>query len=129
MPRPEWRDPAKEKHWRKLLREWRRSGMTGRGFCARNSLSEPCFYFWKHEIAKRDQEKSACTRATPRLSVSPRSAAAALPAFLPVKVAPAAPSDATLEVVTVGGRVLRVRAGFDADVLRQLLAVLEESSC
>jgi hypothetical protein len=34
-----------------------------------------------------------------------------------------------LEVVTAAGRVLRVRAGFDADVLRQLLAVLEEPPC
>jgi hypothetical protein len=34
-----------------------------------------------------------------------------------------------LEVVLSGGRVLRVRAGFDAAVLRQVLAVLEAPPC
>ena len=34
MPRPEWRDPSKEKRWRRLLKQWRRSGLTGRDFCA-----------------------------------------------------------------------------------------------
>jgi hypothetical protein len=34
-----------------------------------------------------------------------------------------------LEVVVAPGRLLRVRAGFDAAVLRRLLAVLEEPAC
>jgi hypothetical protein len=38
MPRPEWRDPAKERRWRRLLQQWRRSGMTGRAFCAEHQL-------------------------------------------------------------------------------------------
>jgi hypothetical protein len=37
--------------------------------------------------------------------------------------APAPP----LELRLPGGRVLRVRAGFDADALRQLLAILEST--
>ena len=32
MPRPEWRDPAKERYWRRMLGRWRRSGLTGRDF-------------------------------------------------------------------------------------------------
>jgi hypothetical protein len=56
MPRPEWRDPAKERYWRRLLGQWRRSGQTGRDFCAEQQLSEPSFYAWKREIGRRDQE-------------------------------------------------------------------------
>jgi hypothetical protein len=128
MPRPEWRDPVKERYWRRLLAQWRRSGQTGRDFCAEHGLSEPSFYAWKREIARRDQEVRAPSKATTGASPPRRSAAAALPAFLPVTMAAAAPG-AALEVLLASGRVLRVRAGFDADVLRQLLAVLEESSC
>jgi hypothetical protein len=129
MPRPEWRDPAKEKYWRRLLALWRRSGQTGRDFCAEHQLSEPSFYAWKREIAQRDQEQVAQTQAAPRLSASQRSAAAALPAFLPVTMDVAAAAASRLEVVLSHGCVLRVRPGFDTDVLRQLLAVLEEPSC
>jgi hypothetical protein len=66
MPRPEWRDPAKEKYWRRLLRMWRRSGLTGRDFCAEHKLSEPSFYAWKREIARRDHEVMVGTKATTR---------------------------------------------------------------
>jgi len=127
MPRPEWRDPAKERYWRRMLGRWRRSGLTGRDFCAQNALSEPSFYAWKREIAQRDQEEKTPVHTTTRASVA-RRAAATLPAFLPVTVDSAGVADA-LEVVTAAGRVLRVRAGFDADALRQLLAVLEERPC
>jgi hypothetical protein len=69
-------------------------------------------------------------RAKPRPEAPPRrSAAAALPAFLPVTMAPAALAAPALEVVVAHGRVPRVWSGFDADVLRQLLAELEEPSC
>jgi hypothetical protein len=129
MPRPEWRDPAKEKYWRRLLAQWQLSGQTGRDFCAEHRLSESSFYAWKREIAQRDREKPAQTQATTRLSASQRSAPVALPAFLPVTMATPASSASALEVVLAHGRVLRVRSGFDADLLRQLLVVLEEPPC
>jgi hypothetical protein len=131
MPRPEWRDAAKEKHWRRLLSQWRRSGLTGRDFCAERRLAEPSFYHWKREIARRDQEAPVPTQPTAGASAPRRcvAAAAALPAFLPVTIDAAASSASALEVVLLHGRVLRVRSGFDVDLLRQLLVVLEEPSC
>jgi hypothetical protein len=127
MPRPEWRDPAKERHWRRVLGQWRRSGRTGRDFCAEQQLSEPSFYAWKREIARRDHERAARTKAPMRTKASRRPAATALPAFLPVTVEAA--GACALEVVVAHGRLLRVRPGFDAAVLRRLLAVLEEPAC
>ncbi len=117
MPKPDRRDSAKERYWRRLLRQWQRSGQTGRDFCADHGLSEPSFYGWRREIARRDQER----RQSPAAQPTP------LPAFVPVAVATEAA--APLEVVLAGGRRLRVAAGFDADLLRQLLRVLEEPSC
>jgi hypothetical protein len=66
MPRPEWRDPVKERHWRRLLAQWRRSGMTGRDFCAKHALAEPSFYAWKREIAQRDRERAAGAKGLTR---------------------------------------------------------------
>jgi hypothetical protein len=129
MPRPEWRDPAKEKHWRRLLRLWRGSGQTGRDFCAEHQLSEPSFYAWKREIARRDQEGAARSKPTMGALAPQRSAAAALPAFMQVTTDAAVSVTDALEVVLSGGRLLRVRAGFDADVLRQLVRLLEEPPC
>jgi hypothetical protein len=121
------RDAAKEQHWRRLLEEWLRSGLTGRDFCAVKAVSEASFYSWKREIARRDREEAE-DRRTPSRAARP--GAAALPAFVPVTIDswPTAGS-ASLEVVLAGGRLLRVRAGFDSVVLRQLLAVLETPSC
>ena len=55
MPRPEWRDAAKERYWRGLLAQWRRSGLTGRAFCAQQALSEARFYGWKRVSVWRTQ--------------------------------------------------------------------------
>jgi hypothetical protein len=38
MSRPEWRDAGKERLWRKLLRDWKQSGLTIRDFCAERGL-------------------------------------------------------------------------------------------
>lgn len=124
MRRRRGRDSAKERFWLGLLEEWRRSGLTGRDFCAAKAVSEASFYSWKREIARRDQEAVEGRGRTARAGA----AAAALPAFLPVTMAPTA-APASLEVVLAGGRLLRVRGGFDSAVLRQLLAALEASSC
>jgi len=46
--------------------------------------------------------------------------------FVPVRVIEAT-TPPTIEVVLQRGPVLRIPRGFDADALRQLLAVLEEA--
>jgi hypothetical protein len=103
--------------------------MTGRDYCAEHQLSEPSFYAWKREIARRDQEETAQSKPTIRALAPQRSAAAALPAFMQVTTDAAVSVTDALEVVLPHGRVLRVRAGFDADVFRRVLAVLEERPC
>jgi transposase-like protein len=100
----------KERIWRDVIRRCERSKRTVRAFCGEHGLSEQSFYWWKRTIAERDQREDT-------------------PAFVPVRVAPAA-AEPALEVVAALGRVIRVPSGFDADTLRRLLAVLEEGpSC
>lgn len=60
------RDPRKEAFWRRVLARWQGSGQSGRDFCRAAGLSEPSFYAWRRELARRD--------------------AAARPKFLPVRV-------------------------------------------
>ena len=111
---PYKRDPVKERYWRGLLRQWRRSGLTAREFCDHQGISQPSLYAWRREIAQRDQQVTTTPQATP-------------PTFLKLAVE-AAPSSA-LEVVLADGRLLRVHSGCDPELLRQVLRLLEEPSC
>jgi hypothetical protein len=126
MPKPKRRDLAKERHWRRMLRLWQRSGQTGRDFCADYGLPEPSFYAWRREIARRDQEPTPPTR-TPSPPVPATDAN--LPVFQELILADAPPPPTAIEVVLTRGHVLRIGPGFDADLLRQLLRVLEEPPC
>lgn len=104
------RDPRKEQHWRQHIRDWQRSGLSIRDFCARRGLSQPSFYAWRSELQRRDSEQ---------------------PLFVPIR---SLADDLTvdgvpaLEVFLTSGRRIRVAPGFDAATLRQLLVVLEEKS-
>jgi hypothetical protein len=52
-------------------------------------------------------------------------------ALVPLVIESSPPSESTplFELVLPGDRVLRVPAGFDAEALKRLLGVLEESAC
>ena len=119
MSRPEWRDAGKERLWRKLVRNWERSGLTVRDFCVERGLAEHNFHAWRRTLAARDQEKTLPPKA--------------LPPFLPVHVADAsvvAQQGAVLEIVLADGVVVRVGTGVDEAMLRQVLAALKkEPSC
>ena len=116
------RDGGKEQFWRRLVRRWRRSGLTVRDFCAEHDVSEPSFYAWRRTIAQRDRRREELR--------SPSVAAkGAQPLFVPLQVLPSC-GGMTIEVVLRQGRIVRVPAGFDAATLRQLLAIVEEGpSC
>ena len=104
------RDPHKERFWRRMLRQWRRSGLSVRAFCEQHGLSQPSFYAWRRTLAQRQAHTVAFVPVEVRTdSLTPPSAAAA-----------------GLELVLPGGRVLRIGPAFDAPTLRRLLALLQE---
>ena len=124
------RDPAKERYWRRLLRQWRRSGLSLREFCVDQGISQPSFYAWRRAIARRDDEtatKHKATRSTGELL--PRQLGSVGPAFIKLAIDADTTLAPAIEIVLSERRLLRVRPGFDADLLRQLVRLLEEPSC
>ena len=119
------RNAAKEQYWRRLFRQWRRSGLSVRDFCDEQGVSQPSFYSWRREIERRDGQ--------PRASNAPSSALAdaehATPAFIKLGIEDGAFNASVIDVVLSERRLLRVRPGFDEDLLRQLVRLLEEPSC
>ena len=118
------RDPAREKFWRRTIRDQQRSGLSVRDFCQRQGLKDWTFRWWRQELARRDQVPSMATEVEQ---------AEAAPAFLPVRVVeleavsprPVPP----IEIVLPTGMVVRAPSGFDPRTLGDVLAVLEGRPC
>jgi len=107
-------DKSKERFWRRMFRQWHRSGMSVRAFCRTHDLAEPSFSFWRSALAERDRQRTEPAAETARL-------------FAPVRLVGDLPPP--LEVVCRTGQVVRVSAAFDPAVLRAVIAALEEPSC
>jgi hypothetical protein len=84
-----------------------RSGLSIRAYCARHGLSEPSYYAWRAEIARRDAE-------------SPNR-----PTFLPVI---ASGVSLTVEFQLPGGLVIRVPA-HDREALGAVWELVKVPSC
>jgi len=107
---------ANRAEWRKRVTEWKRSGLTAEVFAAERGFSPRTLLWWS----------STLRRPTARLAN--RAAEVSFARLVPIDGAPAPPAEpAALEIVLASGRVVRVRQGFDAGLLRELLAALEAS--
>jgi len=129
--------------WRKLVREQGRSGQTVAVFCRERRLCAPYFYAWKKRLREADAGQGVLR--------------APLTKFVEVQLAPAgwggagtgqaeaarnagaagvvhgasvsrSAGDARVEVVLKNGRSLRVGPGFDAELVRALVAVVESAA-
>jgi transposase-like protein len=107
-------DLGKQERWLELIRRWQRSPTTIREFCERHHIKEASFFSWRRVLRERGL-----------LPESPLQAEAA--SFVKLTVAPS-PTTHGVEVV-LGKRVLRVRPGFDANLLLELVRLLEEPAC
>lgn len=116
----------REAYWRGVLDRWRASGVPKTRFSRREGISPDVLGWWQAQILKRD-------RARERRTVAAAPAVGSLtqaPAFVPVRVAPASsPSSGAALEVLAGGRVIRVRPGFDAPTLVRVLETLEGQAC
>lgn len=108
------RDQVKEQFWRRTVARWQGSGLTVRAYCAEHGLSEPSFYAWRGELARRDQRRAE--RAVKTAHVQPVH-------FVSVRVTE---PPAAIEIVLSKGPIVRVRPGFDLLTLRQVLAAVAE---
>jgi hypothetical protein len=101
-----------------VLRRWPDSGFSIRGYCRRQRVSEASFYEWRRELAQRDEQAHPAADAA-AVTIAP----------LTVHAAAFGPAELPVEVLLAIGRRLRVPVGVASDVVRDLLAVLEEPSC
>lgn len=119
------RELAKESQWRERVREQLASGLTVRGYCLREQISEPSFYAWRKELAKRDRDPHEAPATTAQVTVTE---GAAWPSFTEVLVTPPTVSSA-IEIVLGNSRRILVSPGFDAAVLQAVVELLERPRC
>jgi hypothetical protein len=118
--------------WRELVSEQGRSGQSVAVFCRERGLCAPHFYAWKKRLREADGGQGEVR--------------APLAKFVEVKLVPAglglagagrdagaasvsrAAGDARVEVLLKNGRSLRVGPGFDAELVRALVAVVESAA-
>lgn len=112
-------DVAKQARWLELIRRWQRSQTTVREFCQCHRVSEAGFFSWRRKLGERGLLDDAMPSRTP----------ADAPAFVKLTALDAAPTVSPVELVLGQRRVLRVRPGFDADMLLQLVRLLEGPAC
>jgi hypothetical protein len=107
---------AKGELWRQWIDRQKISGMSAASFCRRHSLAVATFYFWKRRL-------SGQARSSAFVEIRP----------LPVNAVAscAATSGGTrtsIELCLRGGHRLRLRRGFDRQLLLDVLAALEGES-
>jgi len=125
-------------HWRGLVEEWSRSGLTQAEFCRRRRLSVPSFRWWKARFRRADGSgRRTRTSAGRGVTRGVRSTVDGRVAFAELAVLPGTQGDgaesrsdfrlraACYEVVLARGRVIRVGAEFDPDVVAELIAAVE----
>jgi hypothetical protein len=107
----------REAYWRSHVSDCARSGMAVRGYCALHGISVSSFYCWRRQVTRLDRAQA-------------NTVAEAAP-FCEVKWTQPAPviAPCALEVVTAGGRTVRVHPGFDAGTFSSVVSALEQLGC
>ena len=112
-------DVSKQDRWLQLILRWQRSQFSVREFCRRHQVSEASFFSWRRVLGERGLLDG------PMPSKNPADA----PTFVKLMAFDAEPAVGAIELVLNQRRLLRVRPGFDADLLLELVRLLEEPAC
>jgi transposase len=104
-------DAGKHERWRRVLREWRASGLSVRDFCDWRKIPESQFWWWRRRLGEQAEP-----------------VAKSEPAFVPITIVEP-PASAAIDIRLASGHRLRVRAGCDRQLLAEVVAVLEGRPC
>ena len=104
-----------EKKWTREIAAWRQGGLSVRAFCEKRRINQSSLRHWVKEIARRERLRGGA-KSGPK-SKKPMT-------FLTARLVGAG-SSAPYELTLRSGRTLRIRADFEAPVLKRLVAVLE----
>ena len=109
------RNIEKERHWRRVIGEVARSGVSIRRFCEERKLKESQFYWWQRKLEKRQQARAFKGRKD-----------AGQATFALVSEDGDEVGSAGIELVLRDGRRVRIGRGVDEETLRTVVGVLEE---
>lgn len=102
---------ARRAHWRRVMLEVERSGLSVRAFCQQRGIAVNVFYYWRRAL---ESDRGA--------SFAPHAPGQFL--LVDLKAEPHAAADAMLELVVERGWRLRIPRGTDGATLRAVLAAL-----
>jgi hypothetical protein len=112
--------------WVTLIDQWRASGLGLSAFCDQHGLNFGTMSGW----AYKQTHKGALERARREADAKTELAAD----FVPIRLIESEPqprssSHSGVEIMVAVGRRVVVGAGFDAETLRRVVAVLEDRTC
>ena len=102
----------KQAFWGRTLEAWKDSGLSGTEFQRRNNLTKNAFVYWKRKLMPRSEKAHT---------------------LVPVSVCkplrlPTAASTSSIRLHVGGLYTVEVSTGFDAQTLREVLAVVRDCS-
>lgn len=122
---------AKERLWRGHLTKQASGWLTIRDYCREHSISEPSFYAWRREIARRDQVRSRVVLGSSRRDepVIRDAVGSPAPEFARIDVQPVLLGPAAaIEIVLPGELRVLVPPGVTRDQLCEVLVALQTAS-
>ena len=126
------RDLTLERAWRKRMREYERSGLTIRQFCEQEGIVVHQFSWWRSELKRRGAVSASRDKRPSKKESARRSKRGTRPLaktsqhFVPVEITPSPRHDASIEIILDQPPRLRVSSGFDVELLREVVRVLEQ---
>lgn len=113
----------KERFWRGHLADRAASQLTIRDYCGEHGLSEPSFYGWRREIARRDRAAMRSMARDPVAAVGDKAG------FVQLEVRPAVTTTPSpIEIVLPDGLRVLVPATATSDQLQAVLRALRGAS-
>ena len=141
------RSEVKERFWREHVAWQAAAGLTVRAYCRQHGLTEPSFYSWRQELARRAAtirneapptvastvrsratSANASRRGASALTSPATSQKPAVFARLDLRPEPPLPHE-RIEIVLGDGAVVRVPRGVDEATLRAVLAAARARPC
>lgn len=110
---------AAEARWREIVQRQAGSGISVRGFCAAEGISEPSFYAWRKKLRTRNVNGTRAVRNERRREEAADTASL----FIPFKMVDTA---ATLEIVHPLGYRIQVTGDVNPVALRHVIETLDE---
>lgn len=123
------RNPEKEKFWRGVIEDQKKSGLSQAEYCRVNELNDNSFSWWKREIPLRDRQTRRERAAARRAAVQEVPVKSETPSFVPLVLAGteyASSQQGGLVEIRLPGAAVLVHPGADVTVIRSVILAFRE---